>query len=80
MKEIIIDSIRKVLSFLAQEEVAMGIVVFFIVWTIVGGLVGFAKSLTRSDGCNYPNIAAYTNPGYILVCEVFRPRWNDDRQ
>ena len=42
----------------------------------VGGVMVSIVCLFANNGhCTYETVAAYTNPGYIVTCELFRPRF-----
>lgn len=34
---------------------------------------------STNDGCVYRSVAAYINPGYYAVCELFRARFNEEQ-
>jgi nitrite reductase/ring-hydroxylating ferredoxin subunit len=59
-----------------REGIKCAIIVFFLCWSIVGSFVGYY--FTHDGGCTHKNIAAYINPGYLITCAIFKPRFNLD--
>lgn len=49
----------------------------YLKYALVGAIIGLylAISSWTTGGCSYPNIAAYTNAGYIASCELLRKRF-----
>ena len=67
------DKMKKIL-----ERILTGL----LVWCIVGVLVGLLNTFIEradfknpTDGCVYRSYAQYTNPGYLLSCELLRARF-----
>jgi len=52
----------------------------FIITTAVlwgfGVFVGLCSGSDKEEGCVYSRIIQVINPGYVLGCELVRPRWH----
>lgn len=58
-----------------KEEVSLAVAGVLFLLNFLGFISGTLFSFEVKDGCTYPNIAAYTNIGYIASCELFRMRF-----
>lgn len=59
-----------------RETVLSGLAAWFAIGFLLGALTsGAERDHGRETGCVYKSIASFTNPGYIVGCELFRKRF-----
>lgn len=77
-----------------MKEKLMYVAAFMLCWNAAGFFVGALATVdyrndhdwvdgryvsTAKSGCVYKSISAFTNPGFIIACELFRKRFEIER-
>jgi hypothetical protein len=57
------------------NKIKMPLLIILGVSSVIGAFSAEIVLLSNNGKCTYPSLVSRLNPGYIITCELFRPRW-----